>query len=127
MRRERHGKRYHAAAEEVRAGVSPKRRRYGRRHRRELEKKLFDEMGISKAWIGRRLVEIVERCTQKTPVLEWNPETRQKEPNGFWEFDANGAIRALHELAEHMDFAEGEQSAAESIEDWLARQEGSKL
>ena len=83
-------------------------------YRRELEKKLFDEMGISKAWIGRRLVEIVERCTQKTPVLEWNPETRQKEPNGFWEFDANGAIRALHELAEHMDFAEGEQSAAES-------------
>lgn len=96
-------------------------------YRRKMEKKLFDEMGISKAWIGRRLVEIVERCTQKTPVLEWNPETRQKEPNGFWEFDANGAIRALHELAEHMDFAEGEQSAAESIEDWLARQEGSKL
>ena len=85
------------------------------------------KMGISKAWIGRRLVEIVERCTQKTPVLEWNPETRQKEPNGFWEFDANGAIRALHELAEHMDFAEGEQTAAESIEDWLARQEDSKL
>ncbi len=96
-------------------------------YRRKLEKKLFDEMGISKAWIGRRLVEIVERCTQKTPVLEWNPETRQKEPNGFWEFDANGAIRALHELTEHMNFAEGEQSAAESIEDWLARQEGSKL
>lgn len=96
-------------------------------YRRKLEKKLFDEMGISKEWIGRRLVEIVERCTQKTPVLEWNPETRQKEPNGFWEFDANGAIRALHELAEHMDFAESEQSAAESIEDWLARQEGSKL
>lgn len=96
-------------------------------YRRKMEKKLFDEMGISKAWIGRRLVEIVERCTQKTPVLEWNPETRQKEPNGFWEFDANGAIRALHELAEHMDFAEGEQTAAESIEDWLARQEGSKL
>jgi len=24
-------------------------------YRRELEKKLFDEMGISKAWIGRRL------------------------------------------------------------------------
>ena len=96
-------------------------------YRRKMEKKLFDEMGISKAWIGRRLVEIVERCTQKTPVMEWNPETRQKEPNGFWEFDANGAIRALHELAEHMDFAEGEQSAAESIEDWLARQEGSKL
>ena len=96
-------------------------------YRRELEKKLFDEMGISKAWIGRRLVEIVERCTQKTPVLEWNPETRQKEPNGFWEFDANSAIRALHELNEHMNFADGETQTSESIEDWLARQEGSKL
>ena len=96
-------------------------------YRRQLEKKLFDEMGISKAWIGLQLVEIIERSMQKTPVLEWNSVTRQKEPNGTWTFDANGAIRALHELAEHMDFAEGEQSAAESIEDWLARQEGSKL
>ena len=43
VRRERHGKRYHAAAEEVRAGVSPERRRYGRRHRRGVQR---EERGL---------------------------------------------------------------------------------
>lgn len=96
-------------------------------YRRKLEKKLFDEMGISKAWIGLRLVEIIERSMQKTPVLEWNSVTRQKEPNGTWTFDANGAIRALHELTEHMDFAEEQTGAVESIEEWIRKQGGSKL
>lgn len=96
-------------------------------YRRKLEKKLFDEMGISKEWIGRRLVEVVESCMEKVPSYRWNPETRKDERCGEKLLDANGAIRALHELTEHMDFAEGGQSAAESIEDWLARQEGSKL
>ena len=96
-------------------------------YRRKLEKKLFDEMGISKAWIGLRLVEIIERSMQKTPVLEWNSVTRQKEPNGTWTFDANGAIRALHELTEHMDFAEKQTGAVESSEEWIRKQGGSKL
>ena len=96
-------------------------------YRRKLEKKLFDEMGISKEWIGTRLVEIVQACMERVPNYRWNPETRRDERSGEKLLDANSAIRALHELNEHMDFAEGEQSAAESIEDWLARQEGSKL
>lgn len=96
-------------------------------YRRKLEKKLFDEMGISRSWIGLRLVEIIERSMQKTPVLEWNSATRQKEPNGTWTFDANGAIRALHELTEHMDFTEEQTGAVESIEEWIRKQGGSKL
>ena len=34
------------------------------RCRRESEQRLFDAMGVSSAWIGRRLVEIVDRCMQ---------------------------------------------------------------
>lgn len=96
-------------------------------YRRKLEKKLFDEMGISKEWIGTRLVEIVQACMEKVPAYRWNPETRRDERSGEKLLDANSAIRALHELNEHMDFAEGEQSAAESIEEWLARQGSSRL
>ena len=96
-------------------------------YRRKLEKKLFDEMGISKEWIGTRLVEIVHACMEKVPSYRWNPETRRDECCGEKLLDANSAIRALHELNEHMDFADGEQSASESVEDWLARQEGSRL
>lgn len=96
-------------------------------YRRKLEKKLFDEMGISKEWIGTRLVEIVQACMEKVPAYRWNPETRRDERSGEKLLDANSAIRALHELNEHMNFADGETQASESIEDWLERQGGSKL
>ena len=94
-------------------------------YRRELEQKLFDEMGISKAWIGRRLVEIVERSTQAVPHLSWNAVTRQKEPDGLWVNDDATAIKALHELYVQLGFAQGEEETREqrqSFEDWLAEQ-----
>lgn len=100
-------------------------------YRRELEQKLFDEMGISKAWVGRKYVEVVERCMQGTPHLSWNPETRQKEPDGLWVFDPSGAVKALHELGAHVGFGksvEDEGKTVQRFEDWLAEQnEESKL
>ncbi len=100
-------------------------------YRREMEQKLFDEMGISQAWIGRRLVEIVDRCMQKVPVLEWNSTTRQKEPSGEWQFDTAGATKALHELFVQLGYAQGQEETKEqrqSFEDWLAEQnEGGRL
>ena len=95
------------------------------RYRRETEQRLFDAMGVSSAWIGRRLVEIVERCMQATPHLTRNPETKQREPDGTWEFDGAGAMRALHELDEHLRSLREEEAAdgaAPSFEEWLAAQ-----
>ena len=97
------------------------------RYRRETEQRLFDAMGVSSAWIGRRLVEIVDRCMQATPHLTRNPETKQREPAGTWEFDPAGAMRALHELDEHLRSLREEDAAeggALSFEEWLAQQEG---
>lgn len=96
------------------------------RCRRESEQRLFDAMGVSSAWIGRRLVEIVDRCMQATPHLTRNPETKQREPDGIWEFDPAGAMRALHELDEHLRALREEETedGALSLEEWLARQEG---
>lgn len=99
------------------------------RYRRELEQKLFDKIGVSQAWIGRRLVEIVDRCMQAVPHYARNPETKQREPDGTWEFDPSGAMRALHELDEHLKGlrTEGEDGDREgealSLEEWLAKQE----
>ena len=96
------------------------------RCRRESEQRLFDAMGVSSAWIGRRLVEIVDRCMQATPHLTRNPETKQREPDGIWEFDPAGAMRALHELDEHLRTLREEETEGGtlSLEEWLARQEG---
>lgn len=96
-------------------------------YRRELEQKLFDELGISQAWIGRRLVEIVDRCMSATPVLIWSETERRKVEAGLWTFDAAGAMKALHELYIQMGFAKGEEETPEqrqSFEEWLAAQDG---
>ncbi|MBR6114662.1 MAG: terminase small subunit [Oscillospiraceae bacterium] len=95
------------------------------RYRRELEQALFESLGVSPAWIGRRLVEIVERCMQATPHYSRNPETRQREPDGCWEFDPTGAMRALHELDEHLRSLHREdetENELRSFEDWLSEQ-----
>lgn len=94
-------------------------------YRRELEKELFDKMGISKAWIGRRLAEIVKRCMQETPHMVWNASTRQYEPDGTWQADYKNAISALRQLSAHMGFADGEKDAPEDkegFEEWLEKQ-----
>lgn len=96
-------------------------------YRREREQALFDALGVSPAWVGRRLVEIVDRCMQAVPHLSRNPETKEREPDGIWEFDPTGALRALHELSEHLRTLAREEAEAavtvESFEDWLERQD----
>ena len=129
-----------AAEAAVAAGYSPKgARRHALRllsdpavqtYRREAERRLFDSLGVSDAWIGRRLVEIAERCMQATPHYWRNPETKQREPDGTWEFDPGGALRALHELDEHIRAldSDGDDEAPRTFEEWLAAQnEGGRL
>ncbi len=94
---------------------------------RQTERQLYEAIGVSEAWIGRRLVEIVERCMQAVPHYSRNPDTKQREPDGVWEFDPAGAMRALHELAENLRGVQepGEGvDAAQSFEEWLAAQQG---
>ena len=96
------------------------------RYRREAEQRMFEAIGVSSAWIGRRLVEIVDRCMQATPHMARNPETKQREPDGTWEFDPTGALRALHELAgflRELEPPEEETEEKPSFESWLAGQE----
>lgn len=59
----------------------------------------------------------VQRCRR---------ESKQREPDGIWEFDPAGAMRALHELDEHLRALRDEETedGALSLEEWLARQEG---
>ncbi len=95
-------------------------------YRREAERRLFESIGVSSAWIGRRLVEIADRCMQAVPHYSRNPETKQREPDGTWEFDPTGALRALHELAgflRELEPPEEETEEKPSFESWLAGQE----
>jgi phage terminase small subunit len=59
-------------------------------------------------FVVQNLIEVSQRCLQKVPVMVWNGELKamvQKQDeagNDMWEFDSQGANRALELLGKHL-------------------------
>lgn len=73
--------------------------------RAELEDKMVeveDKAIVDAAYVLTSLKEVSKRCMVAEPVLEYNPETRQKEETGEWKFDSAGANRSLELLGKHL-------------------------
>lgn len=67
---------------------------------RERQKELCEEQCVTRDFVVLQTLEVLRQCTEGTPHLAWNPDTRQKEPDGTWVFDARGSIQALKLLGE---------------------------
>lgn len=63
---------------------------------------LYAKKGITTAWVGERLVEIVDRCMGGRPHMSWDMESHEWVPDGTWTFDAKGATTALKAIGESM-------------------------
>jgi len=48
------------------------------------------------------LLDALEQCMQKKPVLEWDHGSRSWVESGSWQFDARGALRAIEILGKHL-------------------------
>lgn len=57
---------------------------------------------VDAAYVVESLLEISQKCQQAKPVLEWNSETRQMVETGEFEFDSNGANKALELIGKHL-------------------------
>jgi phage terminase small subunit len=59
-------------------------------------------------YVVNRLIEVVERCLQREPVMRWDPaaktEVQEVDDEGrhVWAFDSQGANRALELLGRHL-------------------------
>lgn len=71
-------------------------------YRRARTLDLYAKKGITPAWVGERLVEIVERCMAAKPHLSWDSEDHAWVEDGKWVFDAKGATTALKAIGESM-------------------------
>jgi phage terminase small subunit len=65
-----------------------------------------DEIRVDQQYVVRNLTEIVERCLERAPVMvrdgrNW-VQKEDEDGNGVWEFDAQGAVKALALLAKHV-------------------------
>ena len=71
-------------------------------YRRARTLDLYAKKGITPAWVGERLVEIVDRCMAAKPHLSWDMASHEWQPDGTWTFDAKGATTALKAIGESM-------------------------
>lgn len=66
-----------------------------------------ERAGVSAAYVLKNLTLVVERCLERAPVMvREDGETVQKvdaDGNHVWEFNANGANRALELLGKHLN------------------------
>jgi phage terminase small subunit len=72
----------------------------------QLEAPIIKELQIDAKWVLERSIEIVDRCMQKVPVIVnalGGPTQKLDEETGegVWDFDANGANKALDRIAKH--------------------------
>ena len=69
---------------------------------RELQKEQTERLCLSADWVVQRLMQVVDRCLQLEPVLEWDYEEKCKKPTGQYVFDSKGANQALETLGKHL-------------------------
>jgi phage terminase small subunit len=66
-----------------------------------------EEIELDQLYVLRGLMETVERCMQRKPVMEWDPDAKamvhklDAEGREVWEFEPFAAIKALELLGKH--------------------------
>ena len=72
----------------------------------EKQAKVEERAEVDKAYVLRNLTEVVERCMQRAPVMERVEgemvQVVDEDGRHVWEFNANGANKALELLGKHL-------------------------
>lgn len=69
---------------------------------KELQKIRSENLLIDQSFVIEGLIEVAQRCQQAKPVEEWDYESKSYKQTGEYEFDSNGANKALELLGKHL-------------------------
>ncbi len=83
---------------------------------------------ISQDWVKRKLAEVAERCMEPTPHMVWDKSSQSYVHDGTWDFDADGAIKALSAIGKlDMLSVQGEsKEEVQGVEAFLEQMDGSR-
>ena len=85
------------------------------------------EEELTAQWVWRKLAEVAERCMEQTPHMVWDKESRSYVHDGTWEFDAEGAIKALSAIGKlALGHEGGKTTERVGIEEFLEELEGGR-
>ncbi|MBR2880035.1 MAG: terminase small subunit [Oscillospiraceae bacterium] len=86
------------------------------------------EEDISQDWVKRKLAEVAERCMEPTPHMVWDKSSQSYVHDGTWDFDADGAIKALSAIGKLDMLSEQprEKETFQGVEAFLEQLEGGR-
>lgn len=89
---------------------------------------------VDQDFVVRSLLDIASKCQQKVPVMVWNHvdkcmEQKKEEDEdgveqGVWEFDSNGANKALELLGKHLAMFTDKTSNKHEVNEIIIKREG---
>lgn len=91
--------------------------------KRAYAREQLNALGYDKPQLALKLCEILDRCMDKKPVMEWNSATREWEESGTWQFDSRGAVKAIEAMAKLMGLNEAQAVSitGDSMEQFLKK------
>lgn len=81
---------------------------------------------LSPQWVWQKLAEVAERCMEQTPHMVWDKESRSYVHDGTFDFDADGAIKALSAIGKMAVGEERRDKDGKSLEELLEELEGGR-
>lgn len=77
--------------------------------------------GIDAEYVIKSLQNVAERCQQQTPVMKWDYDAKammavlDENGNAVYEFDSNGANKALELLGKHLGIFEADNKQKSQV------------
>jgi phage terminase small subunit len=72
----------------------------------EAQAERSERVQVNQDYVLSNLTEVVERCMQRAPVMvrqgKHVVQAQDEDGNDIWQFDANGAVKALNLLGQHL-------------------------
>lgn len=73
----------------------------------DMLKKKAEKCQVDAEYVIKNLLEVVERCMQRAPVLDFVPkegmvQAQDEAGRDVWQFDSKGAAKALELLGKHL-------------------------
>jgi phage terminase small subunit len=57
---------------------------------------------LDSRWVLERLTQVIDRSMQAVPVMEWDYGSQEMVPSGEYQYDSNGANKALELIGKHL-------------------------
>lgn len=57
---------------------------------------------VDAGYVVESLIEVAKKCQQEEPVLKWDSDSRSMVETGEFQFDSNGANKALELIGKHL-------------------------